>query len=103
MACTTEPLPFAACKAPYVKTSEDTSFPLKKQTTVKGSRHLAREKVLQVLANFWQQVQTHEIMLHIIQPLCINVSATIFAYARIIQQYHTSLTAPLYSLCRRQK
>lgn len=50
MACTTEPLPFAACKAPYVKTSEDTSFPLKKQTTVKGSRHLAREKVLQVLA-----------------------------------------------------
>lgn len=31
-------------------TSDETSFPLKKQSTVKGTRHLAREKVLQVLA-----------------------------------------------------
>jgi hypothetical protein len=42
----------------------------------------AAQKLLQVLANFWQQVQTHEVMLHIRETIW---TATVFHLCGIIQ------------------
>ena len=55
--------------------------------------------MLQVLANFWQQVQTHEIMLHIRETFC---AVTVFHFCSIVQQHHAISAAPLYSLQKRQ-
>lgn len=47
-------------------TVDDNDFPLKKQSSIKGSRHLAREKVLQVLAAaFSGEVSVDEVFPHV--------------------------------------